>query len=81
MLSSVDLLIIIVITAPFYIQPIEASGTIYIRADGSIEPITAYITSTDNFTYTFTGNNYDSLEIERDNIIVDGAGFTRQVQH
>ena len=46
-----------------------------------IEPITAYITSTDNFTYTFTGNNYDSLEIERDNIIVDGAGFTRQVQH
>lgn len=32
------------------IQPVEASGTIYIRPDGSIEPLTANITSADNVT-------------------------------
>jgi len=57
---------------------IPTGGTIYIRADGSIEPLTANITSADNVTYTFTGNNYDSLVIERDNVLVDGAGYTLQ---
>jgi parallel beta-helix repeat protein len=63
----------------FDVPSVEASGTIYIRADGAIEPSSANITSTDNVTYTFTGNNYDTLEIERDNIILDGVGFTLQV--
>ncbi len=58
---------------------VEASGTIYIRADGSIEPSTANITSTDNVTYTLTGNIInDSIVVERDNIVVDGAGYTLQ---
>ncbi len=56
----------------------EASGTIYIRADGSIEPLTANMTSFDNITYSFTSNNYDSVIVERGNIIIDGAGYTLQ---
>jgi len=66
-------------TFAFNIQPASASGTIYIRADGSVDPPTANITSVDNITYTFTGNIYDSIVVERDNIVVDGAGYTLQV--
>jgi len=32
------------------IETVKASGTIYIRADGSIDPPTANITTTDNVT-------------------------------
>jgi parallel beta-helix repeat protein len=60
---------------------VKASGTIYIRADGSIDPSTAPISSVDNITYTLTGNitsDADGIVIERDNIVVDGAGYTVQ---
>ena len=57
------------------VQKVEASGTIYIRADGSIDPPTATISTVDNVTYTFTGNIYDSIVVERDNIVIDGAGY------
>jgi parallel beta-helix repeat protein len=62
-----------------FIQPAKASGTIYIRADGSIEG-TDKIASSDNVTYTLTGNIHDcigihAIELERDNIVLDGAGY------
>jgi len=60
----------------FNIQPVTASETIYIRPDGSIDPATAPITSTDNVTYTVTSNVNDSIVIERDHIIFDGNGHT-----
>ena len=63
-------------TLAFKILPSKASGTIYIRADGSIDPPTAPISTTDNVTYTFTGNINDSIVVERDNIVVDGASHT-----
>jgi len=72
------LLFIGMLTLAFNIQPVKASGTIYIMADGSIQPPTANITSTDNVTYTFTDNIYDSIVVERDNIVVDGGGYTVQ---
>ena len=62
----------------FNIQPVGASGTIYIRADGSIDPPTAPISTVDNVTYTFTDNINDSIVVERDNIIIDGNGYTVQ---
>lgn len=68
----------ITLIAAISVHPVQASSTIYIRADGSIEPPAANITSLDNVTYTFTDNNYDSIVIERDHIILDGAGFTLQ---
>jgi parallel beta-helix repeat protein len=57
---------------------VKASGTIYIRADGSIDLPTAPISTLDNITYTFTANIYDSIVVERDNIIIDGNGYTLQ---
>ena len=59
------------------VQVAEASGTIYIRADGSVQG-TDKIVSGDNVTYTFTDNINDSIVVERDNIVVDGAGYTLQ---
>jgi len=64
------------LTLAFNIQPVRASGAIYIRADGSVDPPTAPISSVDNVTYTFTGNISDYIVVERDNIVVDGAGYT-----
>jgi len=53
---------------------VEASGAIYIRADGSIEPPTAPI-QPNGTTYTLTGNISEPIVVERSNIAVDGAGF------
>jgi parallel beta-helix repeat protein len=59
--------------------PVKAqSGTIYINADGSITPSTANITTHDNVTYTFTGNNYLPIVVNRSNIIINGMGHTLQ---
>ncbi len=63
------------------IQPVRASGTIYIRADSSIDPPTAPILTIDNITYTLTDNfitDADGIVVERDNIVVDGAGYALQ---
>jgi len=56
----------------------EWTGTVYIRADGRIDSPGAPIITYDNVTYTLTGNitsNADGIVVERDNIIIDGAGF------
>src|SRR5271157_5651662 len=53
------------------------SAPIYIRADGSIDPPTTPISTFDNITYTFTGNIVNgSIVVQKDNIVLDGAGFT-----
>ena len=49
--------------------------TIYIKPDGSIDPSTAPIRRDGN-VYTFTGDVFACLCIQRSNIIVDGAGYT-----
>jgi parallel beta-helix repeat protein len=66
------------LTLTFSVQPVEASGTVYIRADGSIDPLTASISTSDNITYTLTSSIPGSIVVERDNIVLDGAGFTVQ---
>jgi parallel beta-helix repeat protein len=62
------------------IQTVKADGApIYINANGSITPPTAPIYTADNITYTLTGNvtaNADGIVIERDNIVLKGAGYT-----
>lgn len=60
------------------LQSVKASGTVYIRADGSIDPPTAPISTADNITYVFLTNMDDSIVVERDNIIIDGEGYTVQ---
>lgn len=42
---------------------VKASGTIYIRSDGSVFPSTPSITTEDNITYTFVGNISDSIVV------------------
>jgi len=64
--------------AAFDVQRVKAGRNIYIRADGTVDPTTAPISNVDNVTYTFTNNIYDSIIVERDGIVVDGAGYTIQ---
>ena len=74
---TLTLLLVGMLTVAFNIQTVKADvGTIYIWADGSIYPPTAPISTVDNVTYTLTGNISDSIVIERDNIVVDGALHT-----
>ena len=72
------LLSIFVFTLAFISLSAKASGTIYIKADGSIDPSSASISSVDNVTYTFSDNINDNIVVERSNIIIDGAGYTLQ---
>ena len=55
---------------------VKASGTIYIRSDGSVDGTDKI--QRDGNVYTFTANIYDPIVVERDNIVVDGAGYSLQ---
>jgi parallel beta-helix repeat protein len=78
---TLALLLTSMLTLAFHVQPVEAEGTVYIRADGSIDPPTAPISTVDNVIYTLTDNmtsNWDGLVIERDNMVLNGAGYAIQ---
>jgi len=75
---SALVLLVAVFGVALNVPLVSGGGTIYIRANGSIDPPTANITSVDNVTYTFTGNINDEIVVERDKIVVDGAGYTVQ---
>jgi len=74
---TLTLLLAGMFTMAFNIQAVNAQGgIIFIRADGSIDPSTAPISTLDNVTYILTGDIFNaSIVIERDNIVVDGAGY------
>ena len=57
------------------VQRVEASGTVYIRSDGRVEPSTTPIQRNGDI-YTFTNNISDSLVIQRNYITIDGDGYT-----
>jgi len=59
------------------IETVKASGTIYIRANGDVEG-TDKIERVGEYGYIFTDNINDYIVVERDNIVVDGAGYTTQ---
>jgi parallel beta-helix repeat protein len=64
----------------FDIQLARADGTVYIRADGSVDPPDAPI-QRDGGLYTLTGNittsgYVDGVVVERSGIVVDGAGYS-----
>jgi parallel beta-helix repeat protein len=72
---TLTLLLTGMFTIAFNVQTVNAQGEIFIRADGSVDPSTAPISTIDNVTYTLTGDIFNaSIVIERDNIVVDGAG-------
>lgn len=69
-------LLLLLFTFPIilHIHPANAEETtIYIRADGSIHPPTAPISTVDNITYTLTDDVINgSIVIERNGITLDG---------
>jgi hypothetical protein len=67
-------LLVGMLSVAFNVRRAKASGTIYIRADGNIDPPTANIAMFDKVTYTLTGNINDSIVVERDYLVMDGAG-------
>ena len=54
----------------------SANPSIYIRANGTIDPPSASISTLDNITYVLTGNISDRIVVQRNSIIIDGHGFT-----
>jgi parallel beta-helix repeat protein len=78
--TMLGLLSICMLIFAFNTQPAKSTwtGTVYIRADGSIDPPDAPIITYDNITYTLTDNitsSADGIVVERDNIVIDGAGY------
>jgi len=73
------LLLTSMLTLTFNIQPAKAwTGTVYIEADGSVYPPDAPIRRIGNL-YTLTDDiisRKTGIIVERDNIIIDGAGFS-----
>ena len=62
-----------------FIRPTVAEETMYIRSNGMVDPPTAPISpSADNITYYLTNNILGRIVVQRDNIVVDGAGYTIQ---
>ena len=61
------------------VRAVRTSGTVFIRADGSIDSPTAPVSTLDNVTYTLIGNitvDASGIVIEKDNVKLDGAGYT-----
>lgn len=60
----------------FNVHAAQVYGTIYIRANGSIDPLNAPISSLDNVLYRFDDNVVGEIVLERNNIILDGMGYS-----
>ena len=73
---TLTLLLIDMLILTFDVQPIKATGTVYIRADGSVEGTDKIQRVGD--VYAFTDNIYDEIVVEKDDIVVDGNGYTLQ---
>ncbi|MCZ2809690.1 MAG: right-handed parallel beta-helix repeat-containing protein [Candidatus Bathyarchaeota archaeon] len=58
------------------IMTVEANGIIYIRANGIVDG-TNKIQRNGN-VYTFTDDIFDSIVVEKDGVMVDGAGYSLQ---
>jgi parallel beta-helix repeat protein len=72
-LLALLLLVSVVLLSFLQIEVVKAEGTIYIRADGSVEG-TDKIQRNENI-YTLTGSIYDKrMIVEKSNIIIDGNG-------
>jgi len=77
--AMLALLLLCAISFASSVQPVKSqySGSVYIRSDGNVDPSTAPIQRVgDIYTLreTFVGN----ITIEKDNIVVDGDGYTVQ---
>jgi parallel beta-helix repeat protein len=60
------------------VQRGRASGTIYIRSDGSVEGTDKI--QRDGDVYTFTDDLNETIAVEKDNIVIDGNGYRLEDQ-
>jgi parallel beta-helix repeat protein len=65
------------LTLALNIQPVKAIGTIYIMADGSVNPETAPI-NRNGYLYTFAANITEPIVVQADSVVLDGNGTTLQ---
>jgi parallel beta-helix repeat protein len=70
------LLVSVILISFSQIGVAQAEGTIYIRADGSVEGTDKI--QRDGNVYTFTGDIYGPIVVEKDDVVVDGAGYILQ---
>jgi hypothetical protein len=68
------LLLFTLLVSRYQINLVKAEGTVYIREDGTVEGTTK-ITQEGNL-YTFTGDVFNPIIVERDNIVIDGKGYS-----
>jgi len=73
---AILLLLSVVAISSSQIGVVKAENTIYIRADGTVEG-TDKIQRVGN-VYSFTDNIYDSITVERENVVIDGTGYLLQ---
>ena len=74
--SAITLMLVVSIALVSFpaIRPVNGESIVYIRADGTVEG-TNKISRNGN-VYTFTSDINAGLVVERNNIVVDGGGFT-----
>lgn len=66
------------LTFAFHVPRVNAEGSIYIRPDGTVDPPTSSIQRVGEI-YVFTDDIYnESIEVQRDNIKLDGKGYMLQ---
>jgi len=78
LIVSLIVVLVGILSGTLSTQGVEVNATVYIRSDGRIDPPTVPISSLDSITYTFNDDIYDSIVIERDNIVVNGTGHVLQ---
>ena len=58
------------------VEIVKAESTVYIRADGTVEG--TYKILRDGNLYAFTDNIYSPIVVEKDDVVIDGEGYTLQ---
>jgi parallel beta-helix repeat protein len=76
LITTMVFLLVSTVGLAIKVEHVKAHPSIIIKADGSVYPPGSPISNTNNITYTFTADINEPLVVERDNIIIDGAGRT-----
>jgi hypothetical protein len=70
----------VLFSSAFFVNTVASSTTrprVVIKDDGTIDPLDAPIRR-DGDTYTFTGNVYAEISVQKSNVTLNGAGYTLQ---
>lgn len=71
-------MLLLLFLGTLFVTTVEPSTTrpiVTIRSDGTIDPTDAPL-KRDGTTYTFTGDIYAEISVQRSNVVIDGGGYT-----